>query len=238
MGKDWNQNAQTDMTMKYLILITSIFFSASIYGEDSVLPQSARKLIDYKNKTTEKYTKEYQIKVQSLEKRLIPLLETEKIRETKRRNLEGALAIKAEIEKLKMNQPDFLAANSARSPEMTVEGVGVKDDLQRGELSLSNRSYEWIEVDDQLLGKKYTFNAGGVSQKISFDVDSPGMVYVAIRDVENNTLDISILKDLGFKETELNINYNKGEMLVYQKVCRTDFKLPKANAFGGFIVIW
>ena len=72
--------------MKYLILITSIFFLASISGEDSELPQGARKLIDYKNKTSEKYAKEYQLKLQSLEKRLIPLLETEKTRETKRGN--------------------------------------------------------------------------------------------------------------------------------------------------------
>ena len=91
-----------------------------------------------------------------------------------------------------------------------------------------------------LKGLRYTQNTGGASIALFVKVKRPGVLYVGIQERAKDE-DIEALEDMGFEKTGMSFNYSdskKTTIIIYKAVVTKDFKMPKANSWSGFILIY
>lgn len=164
---------------------------------------------------------------------------------TSAQNVEAALNIKQLREKL-MNSPDELLSAESSAAASTVAVINVdaeKMTFENGAMPFTNRLQDVFvlsQVPASLNGLSFFKTAGGSKEPRRVQIKSPGILYVACAQSENDkqlVKDQDQLAGLSFKNTGLKFVIYNTSLMIFSKEVSSSLTLPPPDAFCGFIVI-
>ena len=145
-----------------------------------------------------------------------------------------------------MNAPDELlsAASAAAADTVAVIDVNAeKMTFENGAMPFTNRLQDVFvlsQVPASLNGLSFFKTAGGSKEPRRVQIKSPGTLYVACAQSENDkelVKDQDQLAGLGFRNTGLKFVVYNTSLVVFSKGVSSSLTLPAPDAFCGFIVI-
>lgn len=189
-------------------------------------PKLVAEQIEQIRPAVERAKVEYLKKVRAENDRLVRQLETAMQRETKAGNLEGALALKAALERAKdgvylaelMNPTyeDLLgAAGQPSGAQIELPPHIASATLAEGKTLSPNKSYVFGEVPKELAGLRYAQFNHRESRPYVLKASRAGLIHLAM----HRNAPVAEFEKLGFVRTELSlpVTWNAGNLLVMSR---------------------
>lgn len=149
-----------------LVLLILTIGTAAAQPEPAPLPKDAKKSVDDSQAEIEKARKKFQAEAKAIQAKLLVDLQKHMDAETKKGNLDGAIAIRAEIARLKMPDPEIVGEHKAVTDAKKILVGG------KWKLTVLNALYSatWEFKDNLTL----TRNEGGGNSEGKWTIETRG----------------------------------------------------------------
>jgi hypothetical protein len=179
------------------------------------LPRGVQRILKDMDKSIEKSLERHYDEVEEITRKVIPELEEELVKETKKGDLKSALAVEEKIKELKSSllmrsKPEFFVSIIGTGTAM-VSSRKLGESIAPVWTNPEKQNYMWTSVPDELKGKTYSMAGWGVGNEetIQVKINRKTEVFALLK--YNPDLELSIskaqldLEKLGFKERQLKI---------------------------------